>query len=243
MPTQAPTQAQARNSLYAYSQAVVQGTTLEPAVKTSTAVAESMAAETLAVGTSRVAIAPEVPASPEAPMAEPSPQDEAFVEVMEAPVTDSFIAPLPAVPEPASEPEIRAPTPARADPFATAALENGSRAPRGSGPAAVKGPASRSRVPGFFAKMTGGASRAIQAATQGGERRDTQGAAAQDPVQPVAQPVTQPGAGHRTSAEPKLRAPAAQPPLSGLESAGPESAGQVDEELLDIPAFLRRQAN
>jgi cell division protein FtsZ len=31
--------------------------------------------------------------------------------------------------------------------------------------------------------------------------------------------------------------------LSGFESARPESASPVDEDLLDIPAFLRRQAN
>jgi cell division protein FtsZ len=159
-----PAQAQARNSLYAYSQAAVLGTAPEPAAKTSTAVAESMTAETLAVGTSRVAVAPE--AAPEvapevamAPATEPTPQNETFVEVMETPATDSFIAPLPVEPELAPEPEIRAPVQAQADPFATAAART------------------------------------------------------------------------------------AQPHLSGFEPARPNSAGPVDEELLDIPAFLRRQAN
>jgi cell division protein FtsZ len=225
-----PAQAQARNSLYAYSQAVALGTTAEPApaAKTSTAVAESMAAETLAVGTSRVALAP---AAPEADMT--------------GPVADRFIAPPPAEPEPAPEPEIRTPARAQADPFATAALENGSRAPREAEPAAVKAPEPR-RIPGFFAKMTGGASRAIQAATQGatqgGEQRSPRaGVSAQGPAQPAAPP--------RAGAEPKLRASAgpaaraAEPRLSGFESAGPESASQADEDLLDIPAFLRRQAN
>ena len=240
MPAQA--QAQARNSLYAYSQAAALGTAPEPAAKSSTAVAESMAVETLAVGTSRVALAPE--AAPEvnlAKAAEPAPRPETFVEVMEPPVTDSFIAPLPTEPEPVPEPEIRAPAQVRADPFATAALENGSRAPRGAEPSAVKAP-ERRKVPGFFAKITGGASRAIQAATQGGGQRNPGDAVpTQGPAQPAATP--------RASAEPKLRAPAgpamraAQPRLSGFDSAGPESAGQVDEDLLDIPAFLRRQAN
>ena len=235
-----PAQAQARNSLYAYSQAAALGAAPEPApaAKTSTAVAESMAAETLAVGTSRVALAPE---APEAKMAEPALQDETLIEVMETPVTDSFIAPLPVEPEPAPEPEIRVPAQVQADPFATAALENGSRAPRNAGPAAVKAPEPR-KVSGFFAKMTGGASRAIQAATQGGEQRGFRGAtAAQGPAQPAATP--------RAGAEPRQRAPAgpaaraAEPRLSGIDSAGPDSAAQADEELLDIPAFLRRQAN
>jgi cell division protein FtsZ len=237
-----PAQAQARNSLYAYSQAAALGTAPEPAAKSSTAVAESMAVETLAVGTSRVALASE--AAPEVNMAkaaEPAPQPETFVEVMEPPVTDSFIPPLPTEPEPVPEPEIRAPAQVRADPFATAALENGSRAPRGAEPSAVKAPEPR-KVSGFFAKITGGASRAIQAATQGGGQRNLGDAVpTQGPAQPAATP--------RASAEPKLRAPAgpamraAQPRLSGFDSAGPESAGQVDEDLLDIPAFLRRQAN
>ena len=233
-----PAQAQAHNSLYAYSQAAALGIPPEPAPKTSTAVAESMAAETLAVGSSRVALAPE---APEVKPAEPAPQPETFVEVMEPPVTDSFIAPLPIGPEPVPEPEIRAPAQVRADPFATAALENGSRAPRGAEPSAVKAREPR-KVPGFFAKMTGGASRAIQAATQGGEQRNPGNAGTtRGPAQPAATPPA--------SAEPKLKAPAgpaaraAEPHLSGFESARPEPAGQVDEDLLDIPAFLRRQAN
>jgi len=239
-----PARAQAHNSLYAYSQAAAQGTAPEPApvAKTSTAVAESMATETLAVGTSRVALAPEVP---EVRVAEPAPQDETLIEVMETPVTDSFIAPLPVEPEPAPEPDIRAPARVQADPFATAALENGSRAPRDAEPVAVKAPEPR-KVPGFFAKMTGGASRAIQAATQGatrgGEQRGSRNTtAAQGPARPAATP--------QAGAQPRLRNPAgpsaraAEPRLSGLESARPNSAAQADEELLDIPAFLRRQAN
>jgi len=231
-----PAQAQARNSLYAYSRVAALGTAPESTPKTSTAVAESMAAETVAVGTSQVALAPEVP---EIDMAKPAPQYETFVEVREPPVVDSFIAPLPA--EPAPEPETPAPVQAQVDPFATAALENGSRAPRDAEPVAVKAPEPR-KVPGFFAKMTGGASRVIQAATQAGEQRGPRAADfAQRPPQPAVKP--------RANAEPKLSIPAgpatrgAEPPLSGIDSAHPDSAGQVDEDLLDIPAFLRRQAN
>jgi cell division protein FtsZ len=201
MPAEAPAmpaQAQARNSLYAYSQAAASGVTPEPAptLKTSTAVAESMAAETLAVGTSQVTLAPEAPEVSETIAAEPAPQGDTFVEIMEAPVADSFIAPLPAAPELTLEPEIRAPARVRADPFATAALENGSRAPRNAEPAVVKAPESR-KGPGFFAKMTGGASRAIQAATQAGEQRSARApATAQGPAQTAATP--------RAGAEPRL---------------------------------------
>ena len=185
-----------------------------------------------------------------APVAEPTPQYETFVEVMETPVTDSFIAPMPAEPEPAAEPDVLAPAQVQADPFATAALENGSRAPRDAEPVGVRTPESR-KAPGFFAKMTGGASRAIQAAARGGERRGSRDTVAQNSGLPLAQQgaqqgaqqAAQQGAAPRSNAEPRLKTPAAQPRLSGFDSAGPESAGQVDEELLDIPAFLRRQAN
>jgi cell division protein FtsZ len=231
-----PAQAQARNSLYAYSRVAALGTASESTLKTSTAVAESMAVETVAVGTSQVALAPEVP---EVSPAEPAPQYETFVEVREPPVADSFVAPLPA--EPAPAPETPAPIQAQVNPFAAAALEDGSRAPRGADPAAVKAPESR-KAPGFFAKMTGSASRVIQAATNAGEQRSPRAAHfAQHPAQPAVRP--------RASAEPKLSIPAgpaargAEPPLSGVDSAHPDSAGQVDEDLLDIPAFLRRQAN
>ena len=115
----------------------------------------------------------------------------------------------------------------------------------------------RKKAPGLFAKMTGGAARALQAATQGGEQRNP--AAVPTPgAQPAARTSTQPAA--RTSTEPRaaaesgLRAPsgpadqgparpAAQPRLSGLDPAGRGSGVPIDEDLLDIPAFLRRQAN
>jgi cell division protein FtsZ len=135
-------------------------------------------------------------------------------------------------------------------------MENGSRAPHGGGQPAVMG-LERKKAPGLFAKMTGGAARALQAATQGGEQRNpakvpAPGAqpAARTRAQPAAQTSTEP----RATAEPSLRAPsgptdqgparpAAQPRLSGLDPAGRGSGAQLDEDLLDIPAFLRRQAN
>ncbi len=107
----------------------------------------------------------------------------------------------------------------------------------------------RKKAPGLFAKMTGGAARALQAATQGGEQRNP----AKVPA-PGAQPAARTSAEPRATAEPSPRAPsgpadqgparpAAQPRLSGLDPAGRSSGAQLDEDLLDIPAFLRRQAN
>ncbi len=222
-----PAEARAPSGLYAYSQAAVQGA---------------------------VAVA----------VAEPVPQAEAPVEPAEPKADDSFIAPPPVEPEPAPEPAPQAATlqapalqapalqapalQARADPFATAAMENGSRAPHGGGQPAVTG-LERKKAPSLFAKMTGGAARALQAATQGGEQRNP--AAVRTPgAQPAARTSAEPPA----AAEPSLRAPsapadqgparpAAQPRLSGLDPAGRGSGAQLDEDLLDIPAFLRRQAN
>ena len=219
----APAEAQAPSGLYAYSQAAVQG-----------------------------AVA----------VAEPVPQAEVAVEP-EPRAGDSFIAPPPVEPEPAPAPQAPAPQ-AKADPFATAAMENGSRAPRGGDQPAAMG-LDRKKAPSLFAKMTGGAARALQAATQGGEQRNpaavpTPGAqpAARTSAQPAARTSAQPPARTstepRAGAEPSLRAPsgpadqgparpAAQPRLSGLDPAGRGSGALIDEDLLDIPAFLRRQAN
>ncbi len=230
-----PAEAQAPSGLYAYSQAAVQGA--------------------VAVAAAQAAVA----------VAEPAPQIEAPVEPAEPKADDSFIAPPPVEPEPAPEPAPQAAAlQVRADPFATAAMENGSRAPRGGGQPAAMSP-DRKKAPGLFAKMTGGAARALQAATQGGERRNpakvpAPGAqpAARTLAQPAARTSAQPAARTspepRATAEPSLRAPsgsadqdparpAAQPRLSGLDPAGRSSGAQLDEDLLDIPAFLRRQAN
>ncbi len=230
-----PAEAQAPGGLYAYSQAAVQGAVAVGAAQVAVAVAEPVPQAAVAV-------------------AEPAPQAEAPVEPVEPRADDSFIAPPPVEPEPAPTPapqaaarQAAAPQ-ARADPFATAAMENGSRAPRGGGqPAAMD--LERKKAPGLFAKMTGGAARALQAATQGGEQRNPAKVHA-----PGAQPAARTSAEPRAAAEPSLRAPsgpadqgparpAAQPRLSGLDPAGRGSGAQLDEDLLDIPAFLRRQAN
>ena len=66
--------------------------------------------------------------------------------------------------------------------------------------------------------------------------------APQPPVhQPVVQqPVAQQPVAHQPAPQP---APAVQPRLSGLDPKDRLSASRAEEDLLDIPAFLRRQAN
>ena len=135
---------------------------------------------------------------------------------------DRFIAPPPIQPEPAPAPEAAS----RADPFAAAALVNGSRERKDSQPPAPKLPV-RKKGPGIFAKMTSGASRALQAA-QGSERR-------------VPAPA-KPADGSRHEGEDKSE-PKIQPSLTGIDPSDRTGSGQSDDDLLDIPAFLRRQAN
>ena len=135
---------------------------------------------------------------------------------------DRFIAPKPIEPEPTLAPEAAN----RADPFAAAAMANGSRGQQSAHPLAPKLPG-RKKGPGFFAKMTGSASRALQA-SQGSEQRDPATAKPED--------------GSRHEGDGKSE-PTIQPRLSGIDPSDRTGSGQSDDDLLDIPAFLRRQAN
>ena len=104
---------------------------------------------------------------------------------------------------------------ATADPFAEAALENGAGAAR-----------RKRRKPSLFERV------AEAAGVVSGDRRD-------EPTERI-EPFATPG----NPAAPKPPTPVAenkQPPLGALEpDSGPTGA---DGEMLDIPAFLRRQAN
>ncbi|MDJ0946022.1 MAG: cell division protein FtsZ [Kiloniellales bacterium] len=122
-------------------------------------------------------------------------------------------------------------------------------------------PATRSRAQAILARMSG-AARALQAAAQGHDTAESRPAqpkveAAPQP-QVQAQPQVQPQFVARPQATaheaPKLEArveehqPApssgeGQPRLTGLDPADRPSNSPVDDDLLDIPAFLRRQAN
>jgi len=164
-------------------------------------------------------------------------------------VGDNFFAPPPV--EVQSEPQIAAEArqdqPVKAEPFAEAASTNA-----GQGPQSAAAAAGRKPGQSLFARVTGSASRVFQAATT-------------QPVETPPQPSRVESKFRRVpaSSEPKLDLPqqptprsiltqtpdagqaapqgapakvSAQPRLTGLEN-------EQEEDVLDIPAFLRRQAN
>ena len=99
----------------------------------------------------------------------------------------------------------------------------------------------RKAAQSLFARVTGGAARALNAAKAGaepgamdesaqrGSQEPTLTATAQSP-----KPATSPA---------RAPAQASQPRLTGLDAPESPNAGNGEEEILDIPAFLRRQAN
>ncbi|HMA16367.1 MAG: cell division protein FtsZ [Bacteroidota bacterium] len=206
-------------------------------------------------------------------MAQPEPQMERAAErVPEARAeADSFIAPRPAEAElEAEDGSGMDGFLAEPDPFAEAALANAARreaprqemaapsrpAPQPARPAmerpAMERPAmeqprhevSAPRRAGqsLFAKVTG-AARALAASQSGESAR-----AAAEPAQPVARPMAARGASpaqpERPAQQPASRpaASTAQPRLA-LDPGERIGHSQAEEDLLDIPAFLRRQAN
>ena len=154
-------------------------------------------------------------------------------------------------PEPRAE-AVRQPVAPRREPAVEARPEprrDEREAPRAATPAPRQS---------LFAKVTG-AARALQAATQGsdtGARGTLEGGrhAAQGPShaapKPMASRSATPAQPERPSAAPAQPASpsagtsgTAQPRLSGLDPAERIGHSQAEEDLLDIPAFLRRQAN
>jgi cell division protein FtsZ len=213
-----------------------------------TGAASAMSAEPYAAasghGASSAAVAMTAP--------EPEPIPEARAE------EDSFFAPRPAEPDTAQADD-EAGYHAEPDPFAEAALANAARresehrvaAPRAA-MEARPGPEPRQadRTPkrggqSLFAKVTG-AARAL-AATQSGDTAAR--VARSEPAQPSARPMparaASPAQPERQTASQTAATPAgaAQPRLSGLDPAERIGHSQAEEDLLDIPAFLRRQAN
>jgi len=199
------------------------------AVVAAAAIAPSASTPAFA-GTSALAIAqpqaqPATAAQPQptvqAQMAQPAPAAELPApatrpETMERAVVrnEAFIPPKPA------EPQMRAPVvtaPVLApEPFAAAAMANGGRP---TAPAPVR----KARTPSLFERVTGVArNRGVT-------------------VEPVAPAVSAPAA-------PVVAAPAqpslpAQPRLGPLDPADRVAVSKTEEDLLEIPAFLRRQAN
>ncbi len=114
---------------------------------------------------------------------------------------------------------------------------------------AQKAPAPKRGGQSLFAKVTGGAARALQAATQGSDSAARTAQAGQPHPQPMPQPAPARGS---NIAQPQRETPAAsrttpasgaQPNLAGLDPNERIGQSQAEEDLLDIPAFLRRQAN
>ncbi len=132
--------------------------------------------------------------------------------------TGSFIPPRP------MEARSRAPAAEDPEPFAEAAMANGGRASAG-----------RSGSPSLFGRIIGSGSR-------GREREETAGAPT-----PAAAPVAAPAPDARQSAAAKTdSSPASGAGASSLtrvEASDRLAPPRPDEDLLDIPAFLRRPAN
>ena len=173
-----------------------------------------------------VGVLAQEPAAVAVPAAQP-----AVAEVTAAPAdnreeAESFIPPAPVRTGQAVK--------AQPDPFAAAAMTNGSaRADRqGAGAAAP------ARAPSLFERVTG-TGRAAWAA------RTSRAPAAAVSARPAETAQAAPRSESRP-AETRPAAPrseAAQPQLGGLDPADRIAASTPEEDLLDIPAFLRRQAN
>jgi len=180
-------------------------------------------------GTSALAMAqpqPAVVVAPVQPVVQAPPQPviepqlavrpTAETEALErAPVRESFIPPKPV--EPQTRPVVvTAPVVTPADPFAAAAMTNGAK-PQ---------PSRKVRGPSLFERVTGAA-----------RHREPQ----PEPVPPAA---TAPAASAPTPPQPAaVRSEPQQPRLGPLDPADRVTVSKAEEDLLEIPAFLRRQAN
>ena len=142
---------------------------------------------------------------------------------------DAFIPPAPV--DPGYKPEIA--REAQPDPFAAAALANGGKGEE------------KGRKRSLFDRVTGlvgldsDAEKDDKTATAASTNRvATPGPSLsrEGRERPAPAPVTRPAAAAGGSAA------VAQPSLN-IAPASPDASAETDEEMLDIPAFLRRQAN
>ena len=161
----------------------------------------------------------------------PAPQQPAAEEARPLPERrdDAFIPPAPV--DPGYKPEIA--REAQPDPFAAAALANGGKME------------DKSRKRSLFDRVTGLVGRDSDvenddktatetAAKRGGGMGPSLNREARE--RPAPAPVTRPAPTTRGNAA------VAQPSLN-IAPASPDASAETDEEMLDIPAFLRRQAN
>jgi len=129
---------------------------------------------------------------------------------------DVFIPPAPAT--------VTSSAPAEIDPMAEAAMVNGAAAGAASEPAPAKSTATKG--PSLFERVTGGAKSKVS--MFGSSKPET----AEASVTPTAVSATQ----MRTAASAELT-------LGGLDPEERLQPSKAEDDLLDIPAFLRRQAN
>ncbi len=167
------------------------------------------------------------------------------------PVTDNFMAPAPVTAEDAPVPQMERPVAASPAPQAPTRQ---TVEPRAEVSEETAVPAAPKRPRGLFAKMTG-AARALNAGkplspTSSPVSRPamTESPMASSPQPTPMPPMPQPQQSLPSSPAPAPAAPASaqadqQPRLSGLDPSERIGTRQTDEDLLDIPAFLRRQAN
>ncbi len=193
----------------------------------------------------------ELPQEGKAP-AMPATEEEAFAEVealehgedddMGAPepagLPESFSAPA-AMPAAGADDAFIPPVPMTAqsgdaqdiDPMAEAAMINGA--------SAAEEPAPKPNVtkgPSLFERVTGGAKSKVSLFGSSEPKDTPQPAAIAPAPTPAATPTSAPAQQMRTTV-------AAEPTLGGLEPEERLNLSQSEDDLLDIPAFLRRQAN
>ncbi len=138
--------------------------------------------------------------------------------------TDVFIPPEPAAPSGVEE--------KAADPFAAAAMANGSRRP-GEKEAEEDLPVRRSKGPSLFERVT----RTGRAAKPKAESGAPKFGGPAGKVEPTLESAPE------AAADRSERAAEIQNRLDGLDPTDRIVNNQVEDDLLDIPAFLRRQAN
>ncbi|MET4805370.1 cell division protein FtsZ [Limibacillus sp. MBR-115] len=149
---------------------------------------------------------------------------------------DAFIPPKPM--EAPRRPRIQEQARRTAEPFAEAAMANGSNEA-----AATSGAAASQRRSNIFNKMTKaalaftGVERKEEAATL----REVPTAGRQEAEPKLASSRREPQV-HRTEAKPEAAA-GQQANLSGLDSRAQPAESEFEDDLFEIPTFLRRQAN
>jgi cell division protein FtsZ len=212
--------------------------TIRPVTATAPAMAAPMASMSIpaAPQTGSVAMKMEPAPAPVAPapapvvaeavpapvVAEPAPAE------LPAASAEAFIPPLPVEVAPAA-----AQAPAPVNPFAEAELMNATK------PAAAAAP---KRRPSLFERMTRSGGGRTETAEAG--RTQPTLVAPQGGIMP-AQPAAAPAPAAAAPVAPAAVAPApapAQPRLGGLDPTD-RLAPKAEDDLLEIPAFLRRQAN